>query len=90
MTIKLLGLAAAIAVCPAVLLAQQTSPKSSSKATATTTSAGEVSENVPQKAIEEQKDPNLVGSPAWWTTHATADGKPLSAEGSRAEKKKSP
>lgn len=86
MTIKLLGLAAAIAVCPAVLLAQQTSPKT----TTTTSSAGEVSENVPQHAVAEQKDPNLVGSPAWWSTHATADGKPLSAEGSRAAEKKTP
>jgi len=23
-----------------------------------------------------QNDPNLIGSPAWWRTHATADGKP--------------
>lgn len=80
MTIKLLSFAAAIAACPAILLAQRT----------TTSSTGEVSENVPQKAIAEQKDPNLVGSPAWWSTHATADGKPLGAEGSRAVEKKSP
>ncbi len=86
MTIKLLGLAAAIAVCPAVLLAQQTSPTK----TTTTASSGEVSENVPQHAIAEQKDPNLIGSPAWWTTHSTADGKPMSAEGARAAEKKTP
>lgn len=85
MTIKLLSVAAAIALCPAVVLAQQTSPKQT-----TTSSTGEVSENVPQKAIQEQKDPNLIGSPAWWSTHATADGKPLSAEGSRAAEKKTP
>ena len=23
-----------------------------------------------------QNDPNLIGSPAWWRTHATADGRP--------------
>jgi hypothetical protein len=23
-----------------------------------------------------QNDPNLIGSPAWWRTHLTADGKP--------------
>ena len=21
-----------------------------------------------------QQDPNIIGSPAWWKTHATADG----------------
>jgi hypothetical protein len=90
MAIKLLGLAAAVALCPGVILAQQTSPKKPPPdrarhpaATTTTSSSGEVAENVPQKAIQEQKDPNLMGSPAWWSTHATADGKPLSAEGTR-------
>lgn len=86
MTIKLLGLAAAIAICPGIILAQQTTPKK----TTTASSAGEVSANVPQKAVEEQKDASLVGSPAWWSTHSTADGKPLGAEGSRAAEKKSP
>lgn len=23
-----------------------------------------------------QSDPNIIGSPAWWRTHLTADGKP--------------
>lgn len=23
-----------------------------------------------------QNDPNIIGSPAWWRTHLTADGKP--------------
>ena len=23
-----------------------------------------------------QNDPNLIGSPAWWRTHLTADGRP--------------
>ena len=85
MTIKLLGLAAAIAICPGVILAQRTSPTK----TTTTSSSGEVSEAVPQHAIAEQQDPNLVGSPAWWSTHLTADGRPLTgAEGSRAAEKK--
>ncbi|HEX6537138.1 MAG TPA: hypothetical protein VF041_21330 [Gemmatimonadaceae bacterium] len=39
---------------------------------------GEVapSANVPQAALSAQNDPKLIGSPAWWSTHATADGKP--------------
>lgn len=46
----------------------------------TTTSAGEVAPaaNVPPQALSEQKDAKLIGSPAWWETHATADGKPKS------------
>jgi hypothetical protein len=92
MMIKILGLAAAIAVIPGVVFAQTSStqpPPKHPTATATT-SSGEVSESVPQKAIEQQKDPQLIGSPAWWQTHATADGKPLSAEGQRATEKKTP
>jgi hypothetical protein len=81
MTIKLLGLAAAIALCPGVILAQQSSKQRPT--TTSASSAGEVSASVPQKAIEEQKDPNLIGSPAWWSTHATADGKPLNEAGER-------
>jgi hypothetical protein len=27
-------------------------------------------------ATAAQNDPNLIGSPAWWRTHLTADGKP--------------
>jgi hypothetical protein len=27
-------------------------------------------------ATAAQNDPNLIGSPAWWRTHATADGRP--------------
>lgn len=49
-------------------------------ASTVSSSTGEVSggnENVPAKAIAEQQDPKLIGSPAWWKTHATADGKPL-------------
>lgn len=27
-------------------------------------------------ATAAQNDPNLIGSPAWWRTHLTADGRP--------------
>jgi hypothetical protein len=87
MMIKLLGLAVGVALCAGVASAQTSSkqPPATRHPTATTSasSAGEVSESVPQTAIEEQKDPKLTGSPAWWSTHGTADGKPLSAEGMR-------
>ncbi len=88
MTIKLLGLAVAVALCSGVASAQTSSrqpPAQTRHPTAATSgsSAGEVSESVPQSALDEQKDPKLLGSPAWWATHATADGKPLSAEGMR-------
>jgi hypothetical protein len=82
MIIKLLGLVVGVALCAGVASAQ-TSSKQPTAATSTS-SAGEVSASVPQAAIEEQKDPKLLGSPAWWSTHATADGKPLSAEGTRS------
>lgn len=29
-----------------------------------------------ESATAAQNDPNLIGSPAWWRTHLTADGKP--------------
>jgi hypothetical protein len=85
MSIKLLSLSAAFVLVPGVILAQ-----TSSKPTTSASSAGEVSANVPEAAITEQKDPKLIGSPAWWSTHATADGKPLSEEGARAAEKKTP
>jgi hypothetical protein len=87
MTIKLLGLAAAFVFIPGVVLAQTSSKRTSPDQTrhpTMTSSSGEVSESVPPAAIEEQKDPKLIGSPAWWSTHSTADGKPLSAEGPRS------
>ena len=42
--------------------------------------------------IKAQDDPNLIGSPAWWKTHATADGKPLGAKSqpSKADTSKKP
>lgn len=58
---------------------QATKPSGGAKDTTTSTSAGEVSSstaNVPQAALAAQKNPHLIGSPAWWSTHATADGKP--------------
>jgi hypothetical protein len=48
----------------------------------TVTSTGEVSgaseANVPAAAVAAQQDAKLIGSPAWWSTRATADGKPKS------------
>lgn len=37
-------------------------------------------------------NPKMIGSPAWWSTHATADGKPKTAEGKpkKAETEKKP
>jgi hypothetical protein len=80
-----------LALCPAVLAGQTVTPATGSKApptrettrTARTSSTGDVSGppggRVTQAMLDEQKDPKRIGSPAWWTTHATADGKPLSA-----------
>ena len=34
-----------------------------------------------QDALQGQKDPNLIGSPAWWSRHSTADGKPRQGGG---------
>jgi hypothetical protein len=56
--------------------------------TTRSTAAGEVASSgaaVTSPMIAEQNDPKLIGSPAWWRTHATADGKPLSAEKPRQE-----
>jgi hypothetical protein len=55
--------------------------KSASQQTTTSTSTGEVSggnagANVTQTMIEAQSNANLIGSPAWWKNHGTADGKP--------------
>ena len=85
MGIKLLAIAA-IAALPAVAFAQQsTAPPAQPGTTPTqgavtrTTSAGSVAgqpAGVTQQALNAQHDPNLIGSPAWWQTHSTADGKP--------------
>jgi len=43
------------------------------------TSRRDVTSAVPSAASKAataaQRDPNLIGSPAWWSTRATADGK---------------
>jgi hypothetical protein len=70
---------AGIALAPAVALGQDQGAKPKPTVQPTpTTSAGDVSmaANVPQSAIQAQNDPKLIGSPAWWKTHVTADGKP--------------
>ena len=89
MGIKLLAIIGAIGAFPAVALAQQaTTPPAGQKPTSTapttagtvtsTTSTGSVigTTTVTEAMLKAQKDPNLIGSPAWWSTHATADGKP--------------
>jgi hypothetical protein len=35
-------------------------------------------------------DPKMIGSPAWWSRHATADGKPKSEESSNRPQKRNP
>lgn len=55
---------------------------------ATATSTGDVSgpgADVTQAMLAAQKNPNIIGTPAWWTTHSTADGKPMSAARSSHE-----
>ena len=59
----------------------QQGKSASSRQTTTSTSTGEVSggnagANVTQQMIAAQSDANLIGSPAWWKNHGTADGKP--------------
>ena len=91
MELKWIATAAlAVALIPCAASAQSTAKPDTSKAsqtvrhdTVTTTSAGDVSaasgEVTP--AMEKARlDPNLIGSPAWWKTHATADGKPLNSQ----------
>jgi hypothetical protein len=55
--------------------------RDTSQQTTTSTSTGEVSGanagvNVTQAMIAAQSNANLIGSPAWWKNHGTADGKP--------------
>jgi hypothetical protein len=62
---------------------RDTSQQTSSATTTTSTSTGDVSssgnidKNVTQAMTAAQNDANLIGSPAWWKTHGTADGKPI-------------
>ena len=77
-----------VALAPGVVLAQGKTTTDTTKAkaatdTTATTSTGDVSttpSNVTDAMIKAQDDPNIIGSPAWWKTHATADGKPLGAQ----------
>ena len=57
---------------------QQASPAKTTTTTSTgdVSSAGNIDRNVTQAMIAAQNDPNLIGSPAWWKNHGTADGKP--------------
>ena len=61
---------------------RDSSQQASTAKTTTSTSTGDVSssgavdKNVTQAMIAAQNDPNLIGSPAWWKNHGTADGKP--------------
>jgi hypothetical protein len=60
---------------------QTTSPtrRDSSQKTTTSTSTGDVSgggSNVTQAMLTAQGNANMIGTPAWWKTHGTADGKP--------------
>jgi hypothetical protein len=59
----------------------QQGKSASSQQTTTSTSTGDVSGSraggaVTQAMTAAQNDPNLIGSPAWWKNHGTADGKP--------------
>lgn len=58
---------------------QQTSPAKTTTTTSTgdVSSAGNIDRNVTPAMTAAQNDPNLIGSPAWWKTHGTADGKPI-------------
>ena len=91
MQLKWMATAAlAVALIPAAASAQSKAPKDTSMShnaarhdTISTTSTGEVSSlssEVTPAMEKARKDPNLIGSPAWWALHSTADGKPLSAQ----------
>jgi hypothetical protein len=95
MKLKWIATAAfAIALAPGVVLAQSktssdTSKMGSATHTTTTTSTGDVSTidaNVTPAMLKAQDDPNLIGSPAWWKTHSTADGKPLQSKSQTSKK----
>lgn len=78
----------AVALIPCAASAQSKTSKDSSAAhpAATTTSTGEVTgpgAEMTAAMLKAQDDPKVIGSPAWWKTHATADGKPLSSEPKR-------
>jgi len=78
------ALGALIACCPVILHAQTKTappamaakPAMAAPAMSTGTMMGAP---VTPEMMAAQKDPALMGSPAWWSTRSTADGKPLSA-----------
>jgi hypothetical protein len=90
MEYKFIAMAAlAVALVPSAAMAQSKTAKDSSTSrrtgdsirTTTATATGEVAgpgDQVTAAMLKSQQDPNLIGSPAWWKTHATADGKPIS------------
>jgi hypothetical protein len=62
---------------------RSTSDSSTSRDTVTSTSTGDVSSSrqgssATSEMLKAQQDPNIIGSPAWWKSHGTADGKPIS------------
>lgn len=74
----------AMMIIPCAAMAQSKAKDTSgTKTVPATTSTGEVSSSsadVTAAMLAAQKNPNVIGTPAWWANHATADGKPLSAE----------
>ena len=91
MELKWIATAAlAVALIPCAASAQSKAKPDTNKAsqtarhdTITSTSTGEVasaSSEVTPAMQKAREDPNLIGSPAWWSTHATADGKPLNSK----------
>jgi hypothetical protein len=92
MELKWIAMAAFVAAAiPATAAAQSKTSadtgaaqrSSTSRDTVTSTSTGDVSSQrsstVTPEMLKAQQDPKIIGSPAWWKTHGTADGKPVSA-----------
>jgi len=90
MEYKFIAMAAlAAALVPGAAMAQSKMAKDSSMSRhngdssriTTATAAGDVAgpgAEVTAAMLKAQQDPNIIGTPAWWKTHATADGKPIS------------
>ena len=83
---------AAIALCPAIALSQgqDTTARAAgqrqdtSQRNVTTTSTGAVATDTTgtrSSMNKGQDDAKVIGTPAWWKTRSTADGKPLGAGG---------
>lgn len=82
--------ALAVVLVPGAAMAQSKMPKDSSTShrygdssrISTATATGDVTGpggEVTAAMLKAQQDPNIIGTPAWWKTHATADGKPMSS-----------